>query len=193
MVSEQGTAVLRLEIPRPIWEAVGSFAKLLNISAEKALDLLLLRVSALIEQGDSAFLGPEWQKATASAKADNFNVLEGPKIDLTKLHRNPKAKSGYVGVYTNGKGFRAMGADPGTRLPIYLGTRDNPEAAAWLRYQHYKKHELPYGELELEIQKYRDEYHDTRPEADIIKDIREESQRLGYFHVIFPDEVKAPT
>lgn len=188
-----GSVTLRFVLPRAIYQMVKAFALQMELRDDQALRFVLTRIATMIEDGDVEFLGPELSRAAKKARVDNFGALgDGPKIDLSKLHRSDKTKSGYTGVYANGSGFRAMGRTKNDATPIYLGQFETSEAAAWHRYLHYKREGIPYGELEIEIQKYRTEFHDTRPEEDIIKDIREESQRLGYFHVIFPDEARTP-
>jgi hypothetical protein len=72
--------------------------------------------------------------------------------DLIRLHRSEKTKSGFVGVYSNGNGFRAEGRDPVNRKgSVTLGSFKTAELAAIARLRHYRRHGIPYGALEVAI------------------------------------------
>ncbi len=186
-VNQAGQATLRVTIPRSIWEVCKAFGLQLDLSPEKSLDLLLHKIGGLIAEHDDGFLGPDWRLAAKSARQDNLNELhDGPKIEIEKLHRSPKTRSGFVGVYANGKGFRAMGRNPNGPGELYLGTCETAEAAAWKRYLHHKANGLPYGPLEIEIETYR-KNGATGTDEEVIALIREDATRLGYAHELFPD------
>jgi hypothetical protein len=188
VIDSSGKAILRVEIPRIVWDVASAFASRVNIRSEQGLDFLLMRIASMLSEDGSDFLGPEWREPLKQVVAAGMGVLEGPAIDLRLLHTSPKTKSGYVGVYANGQGFRAMGRDPVTGTQAYLGTKQTAEAAAWLRYLHYKRNGLPYGELELEIETYRKRFNLTGSDETVIALIREDATRDGYLHVLFPDE-----
>lgn len=113
---------------------------------------LLTRLDAMTENGEIAQLGPEFAAAAKQMRTDV------PGMDLTLLHRSERTKSGFVGVYTNGKGFRAMAPDGHN-----LGTFPTSERAAWERYLYCRKHALTYGPLEEWLVKTeREMFNDVR-------------------------------
>jgi len=183
--AEDGCVSIRVQIPRAIWLTVEDFAKRLGVSDEAALRLFMMRVAALLAQGDGSFLGPEWMLSLKQAKDDNFGSIgDGPKVDIDKLHKSTKTKSGFVGVYANGNGFRAMAKVEGAET--YIGTFDTAIEAAWRRYLHYKENKIPYGELEVEIAGWRlrgeqgDDMH-------LAREILKHSKSVGTFHIFEKD------
>lgn len=191
-VTSDGSAELRIRIPRAIWETAVAFGLKMEIKPEQALRFVFDEISGMIASGNVTFFGQSLREAAQKAREANFGVLsDAPKIELDKLHRSKKTKSGYVGVYANGGGFRAMGRESKeSAKQIYLGQFETSEAAAWHRYLHYKTNKIPYGELELEIERYRAEYNDTRPDDEIIADIRQFAIQFGLFKDYFPNEVE---
>lgn len=182
-----------MHVPKAIWETASAYALQIDIPTDKALTIILRTFAGLIAAGDTEFLGPQLHEAAKRARADNFGLLDDtPKIDLEKLHRNDKNKSGYHGVYANGKGFRAMGRTKTSSVQVYLGQFETAEAAAWHRYLHYKREGLPYGALELEVTRYRSEFKLTGSDEEVIAMIREDADRLGYTAEMFPEEIAKP-
>lgn len=180
-------------VPRAIWEMAVAFGMQNDITPDKALRIVFNHLAALIAQGDTEFLGPMLHAAAKKARVDNFGVLDNqPKIELDKLHKSKKTKSGYVGVYANGVGFRAHGRESKeSTKQVYLGQFDTAEAAAWHRYLHYKMNKMPYGELEEEIERYRTQFNDERPEEEIIADIKQDAINFGFTDFLrqyFPED-----
>ena len=81
---------------------------------------------------------------------EQLNADDG--INDASLHTSTKTSSGYVGVYVNGNGYRAMAADAKGQQ-ITLGTFPTSREAAWCRYLHHKRLGLPYGALADAIEK----------------------------------------
>lgn len=138
-----------------------------------------MRLAALVEQGNVAFLGPEWTSAVQKVKAANHGVIAtGTILDLDKLHRSDKTKSGFVGVYVSGTKWRADGQIPNSSRQRHLGVWDTPEEAAWWRRDYYKKNNIPYGPMELEIAKLRRQgYKGT--DAELEANMREYDASIG--------------
>lgn len=117
-----------------------------------ALRWVMTRLNTMAGNGEIAQLGPEFAVAAKQMGADV------PGIDLALLHRSEKTKSGFVGVYANGKGYRAMAPDGHN-----LGTFPTSERAAWERYLYCRKHTLTYGPLEEWLVKTeREMFNDVR-------------------------------
>lgn len=104
----------------------------------------------MIERSNASVLGPMFEHAYVALRAKDGASLDGlPPVDVSKLARSTRTKSGFVGVYANGKGFRAMARDENdANIQKSIGTFASAEQAAWARYLHYTKHKLPYGEVE---------------------------------------------
>lgn len=150
---------VRVELPAKLREFLSKLGDFMKTDQRWALDWLFVRLDAMVESGEIARLGFEFDRA--------FQLLsvDVPGIDLAKLHRNEKAKSGFVGVYANGKGYRAMGPDGHN-----LGTFPTSERAAWERYLYCRKHGLIYGPMEEWI---------ARTERDMTSDIRTALEAQG--------------
>lgn len=145
----EGGATLRVRLGPAIWGLIQRYANKLQIPEEFAARAFLGQLDALLDAGHVSWLSADWQqlaKITAASKP----AVADPNFDPTKLHQSTRTKSGYVGVYANGQGFRATGP-----RGAYLGTYDSAEAAAWERYCYYKKNDLPYGRLEEDIERLR--------------------------------------
>ena len=125
-----------------------------------AVDALLDVISLHLQNSDGAsFLPVDWVALLRVIKrvSPEKAIPELHGIDFKKLHRSEKTKSGFVGIYMNGQGFRATGrASVTSSEHVYIGTYQTAEEAAWKRYLHYKEQGLPYGELETVIEKYRE-------------------------------------
>lgn len=147
-----GAITVRLRIPRGVRLVADQFAKAYAVKLDVALRLLMDGLESKFDSGDVEDLGPGWAKALNDAEGFNVGALSDPPIELSSLHRSARTKSGFVGVYANGKGFRAQGRDPKTHRDIHVGQAATAEAAAWKRYLHYQKHGLPYGQYEADIE-----------------------------------------
>lgn len=146
---------------------------------------MLMELGTRFEQGDASFLGPIWLRALKRALANNYGALaDGPKIDFDKLHRSAKTKSGFVGVYANGKGFRAMAKVEG--IESYVGTFQTAEEAAWRRFLYYKENKIPYGELEVDIAAWRAR-GEQGDDMHLAREIIKHSKLVGTFHIYEKD------
>jgi hypothetical protein len=150
--------LVRIEISLYLWTICEEVAKLLRTTPKGALHQLLVSVTEGLEQGQIGVLPYTWERARISLKRQGLLGVNDPTpIDISKLHQNAKTKSGFEGVYPNGaKGFSARGKNPSGPGQIYLGTFPTTEEAAWARYTHYKKHNLPYGDLEEAVNDFRE-------------------------------------
>lgn len=183
--TDDGSASLRVQFPRAIWLLVGDFANRMGLSEEAACRLFLARIAALLSQGDGAFLGPEWLLSLKQIKSDNYGAIsDGPRIDIDKLHKSPRTKSGFVGVYANGSGFRAMAKVDG--IETYIGTFDTAIEAAWRRFLHYKENKIPYGELEVDIAAWRAR-GEQGDDMHLAREIIKHSKLVGTFHIYEKD------
>lgn len=146
-----GTISTRATVGGRTWELIEAYAKRLEITPVQALRALMLYIEDLISDDQISWLGLDWQQSIRATRDKLGGLpLSLADIDQAKLHRSTKTKSGFVGVYANGAGFRATG-----RHAEYLGTYKTAIEAAAMRFLHYKKNGLPYGELELEIDRLR--------------------------------------
>ena len=161
--------MVRTAVPDTLWTLISKYAKATGLSELQAWGMFLHRVVSLIDDGDYDFLGPEFSRVLRGLIAnDEIGSLNLPAIDVTKLHLSSKTKSGFVGVYSNGKGFRAVGKSPGFGTGSQsLGTYPSAEQAAWARYLHHKKFKLPYGELEERLTYWRGKYPEMS-DADLV-------------------------
>jgi hypothetical protein len=150
-VGTDGCVSVRVTVEPQLWELSGQLAKQWHVDQITALSIMLEKITRLIEAGKAEFLGPEFSYAfNKLVMTDKLSVGGLPPVESTKLHRSLKTKSGFVGVYANGQGFRAMGKIRGADGDIQksIGTFPTAEQAAWARFIHYKKLGLPYGAVE---------------------------------------------
>ncbi len=152
----------------------------LGVDHETGLRMLFVRLAAMIEEGNVSFLGPEWTSAVQKVKAENHGVIAtGAILDIDKLHRSDKTKSGFVGVYASGTKWRADGQVPNSTRQRHLGVWNSPEEAAWWRRDYYKKNNIPYGPMELEIANLRRKgYKGT--DAELEANMRAYDESIGY-------------
>lgn len=132
---------------------------------ESVLELLNAAV-ALLYNGKGDILGPTWavavsalrdeqaqeafeqhrvKQAEADALADANKAKKLQHINVLLLERRASNKSGFVGVYRNGRGWRGSVSDPVTGSPVVLETRDSPEEAAWDRYLWHRENNVAYS------------------------------------------------
>jgi hypothetical protein len=145
-----GSVTIKLDVPGNIWTLAGKISERWGITPFQAMRIILDQMSSIIDKTNGAVLGDVYQTAYEGLLAADSMPLDGlPSIDVSKIHRSAKTKSGFVGVYANGKGFRAMAKQPGEgRVQKSIGTFPSAERAGWARYLFYKKHGMPYGVLE---------------------------------------------
>jgi hypothetical protein len=145
--------VWRVTVPIELQEFLTVIAADMKLSQRGAFRWLLQQFVGALAAGQCERMGPEiaagWRRVQA-AKAQ----AELAGIDHRLLDRNPKLKSGFVGVTAYGLKWRAEAPDPvrGTQL---LGTYDSPEQAAWARHRYLKAHKLPYGRLAARLAYFR--------------------------------------
>lgn len=146
-VHEDGSASLRIRIGPSTWRLVEAYGKSIGADGQTGLRALQAQIEALISAGNASWLSSDWQAILREFKAPSRLPAD---FDATKLHRSDRTKSGFVGVYANGAGFRATG-----RAGAYIGTFQRAEVAAWERYLYYQRNDLPYGELEVAVDEER--------------------------------------
>lgn len=160
-VDSEGCITVRVNVEPQLWELSGQLAKQWHVDQIQALGIILEKLTRLIEAGKAEFLGPEFVYAfNKLVMADKLSVGGMPPVEVAKLHRSTRTKSGFVGVYANGKGFRSMAATPDGNGLESIGTFPTAEQAAWARYLHHKKFKLPYGEAEDRLETERAEIRD---------------------------------
>jgi len=175
-----GSTTLRVTLQPYTWRLITRYAARLKITGEDATRIFLEQLEANLSEGSAAWLSTDWQRLLRSALDELPPELTG--VDITKLHRSDKTKSGFVGIYANGAGFRATG-----RRGEYLGTFKTAELAAHHRWQHYKRNKLPYGEMEIAIDEAR--RFGEQGDDEHLRDIVLETARLtGTLHLYDPDQ-----
>lgn len=186
-IDANGDAWIKACIKRPLWLLATERARQLDLPPEVGLAMLLERCVTLALSGQLAWAGEEWIMAYKAIHAEHFGALQsGPPIDFNVLHKSTKTKSGFTGVYANGKGFRAMVTKGEGQGEKYLGTFETAEEAAHHRYLYYKENKLPYGEMEVDMARWRaDGFRGT--DAELQEQILKQAEFLGYRHVFEPD------
>lgn len=139
-----GSSVVTTTVPKFLWNLCVKLAERWGSTPISAFRQMMDRIDLNAQAGRFEFFGPELNAVLRQIE-HREEQKASEEIDYNKLHKSTKGKSGYVGVYANGKGFRAMGLDPQTNTIITLGTFDRADVAAWQRYLHYKANGLPYG------------------------------------------------
>lgn len=171
-----------------LWGVATELAGTVQIHPEKALALLINQINTSVALGDVKFLGSfaAYAQGALNARVDQFD--DGtPAIEYDRLHESDRTKSGFVGVYQNGQGFRAH-AESGHGQKT-IGTFPTAAEAAWRRYLYYKKHHLPYGHFEAMLGKCRkDPRYKDLPERAIYKFAAFELGQLNESHESIPDE-----
>lgn len=157
MSDETGTRQLRCELDENMWAVLEEVGRMLHVSPKVAHHLLMVSMMEGLQAGQHGFLPITWLNAWKNLQRKGLVAqLEGlTPIDITKLHRSDKMKTGFVGVYVNGHGFAARGTHPTSKSMLHLGTYPTAEEAAWARYLHHQKHGLAYGRLGTDIEEAR--------------------------------------
>jgi hypothetical protein len=191
-----GSFNVRIDIPKVIYEVcerVGRVYQRDQHAKEPALYGLWFMLKAIEQSFEaedaSGINNPEFQRALRQVLDANLGIAPMSNdmlIDINRLHRSPKTKSGYVGVYVNGKGFRASATDAGGKT-VLLGTYKTPEEAAQRRLLYYTSNNLPYGELEEELVRLRKQEpgFGARPLADQIREVKHHNEMVGLTHLVF--------
>lgn len=154
--------------------------------AVHGLWLLLRKISQLFEEGDVSWLHDrDFEQAIQQLKGLNFGKIEDGGIDINLLHRTKKMKSGFEGVYATNGGFRAQATHAGVQKVV--GTFKTAEEAAHRRRLYYAAHDLPYGELEFEMAKWRSKYDDAKSMDDLtlIRAIDRHAREVNTWEQIF--------
>jgi len=143
-------SIRKVKIPKRLCDLLEEVAEIVDASPKWCLGMLMMRVDHLAHTRPD-LLGFEFERALERQQKRATRV-----IDVAKLHRSEKTKSGFVGVYANGKGFTAMGkASIDNNEQKSLGTYPTAAQAAEARRQHYLKHGIPYGALAERIETFK--------------------------------------
>jgi hypothetical protein len=187
-----GRVEMRLVVPSVVYQTSVGLAERLGLQPEQALVILLDRLALLCER-DPNRLGPDIDAArNHMVMSDRASFVGMPPIDITKLHRSDRTRSGFTGVYSNGQGFRAVGKDfeagESSKRQRSIGTYPTAEGAAWARYLYYKKHNLPYGEVETELAHWRGYYPKSWTDQEIIDEVNILRESHGQDPISLADE-----
>lgn len=171
-------AIIKTRIPIEFWNVLEALGTRYGISTAAMLRVSMDRIRTATLIGALDLFGHDFCEEAKKLHRSGLAQIASPDlgIDLDKLHREERTKSGFYGVYVNGKGFRCVGADPkDPRSTIHLGTYESAEAAAWIRYQHHKKHNLPYGEWEIELkaERARNVLNDDETITELVVQVRD--------------------
>jgi len=160
-VTPEGHTEIKTTIPKTLALLIEQWSQRAGCDPIKGFDLLLMGLADRIDSGDYNFLGASYQKdIQALAHADKIRPGGIPAIDenlIGKFHRSTKFKSGFFGVYANGRGFRAVGRvlnEFNTDAKL-IGSFPTSELAAQARYHYYRENKLVYGIAEEEILRQR--------------------------------------
>lgn len=194
---EYGFRTMLSDIHPSTWNLALILSAQLKVPPRAALRVIHQAIGVKLEREGAAFLGGIFESAFTyiEQNPDKFSSRGLPPIDFDALHTSVKTKSGYVGVYTNGKGFRAMAKLSKTNPKVVsIGTFPTAEQAAWARHLHYKKEGLPYGVLEEEIEAaLRDHPEFANEPQEVLLDLvntRRKDAGLDPLHL--PDEGDEP-
>lgn len=154
-VLSDGSVYVKTKIPSVIWALAGEVGERWGVKQEQALEIMLDQLGDTLAKSNASILGATYESAFGRLLARDKVPLDGmPPIEVGKLHRSPRKNtaSGFVGVYPNGRNFRAMAKDPNGGPQVTVGTYTSAEQAAWARYLFYVKHNMPYGEAETALE-----------------------------------------
>lgn len=192
-----GTVDVRVKVPRSLWLVAKKISDEYGMRQTMALMLLLKRLGdAFTDQRRTSIiaqlLGPDVIAAISAAREENFGALEtGAQIDISKLHRNPKLKSGYHGVYQDGRSWRAEGRALTGGIKS-LGHYQTPELAAWIRFMYYETNDLPYGYWEVVVDELRARMGGS--DAELIHEQEQTNTACGQDHLnALPGRPKNPS
>lgn len=195
---------IRIQLPEQLAKVVDHYTKVYNVTEIEAVNRLLSGLETMIVEGISLVeIGRDWQRVARElqlqpeirpdppvereSEADEA-TSSGPTIapfaaasveddgNLPALEVSRKLASGYVGVYSHSRGWRAqvpildaMGAGVGMK---FLRTRETPIQAAIDRRTYLLAHDQPYGPLAETIAWLRTR-HPEMTEAQLRKEAEE--------------------
>jgi hypothetical protein len=189
---------VRLDISQTTWELIEEVARVSMTTPKAIVHAHFMEViDALAKGNTTAKLSVAWSKAWDSLDSKSVNArlqADSASIDFSVLCTSRTTNSGFEGVYAHSnpaRGFIAQGRDPETRKPgKHLGLFSSAAQAAWARYQHYKKHNMPYGKLEEEVEKVRGDYNLRNFGTKALPERWLKAMaiwNLGQKHIILPD------
>lgn len=188
-IHTDGSATIRIKFGARTCKLALQHAKKHDLDVSKSLEMLTSYLEGQLMNSVINWLPSDWQMLHKELRNNEAGLpprLLG--IDISKLHRSDKTKSGFVGVYANGRGFRAM-----NRNNQYIGQYDSAEEAAWARYVNHKQSGLPYGPLEERVDDYKADGRFFTNEETAMIEIVESSQYGGdplYYVQWLPDNLK---
>ena len=142
--------VRKVKVPKRLLDLLDGVAVVMDATPKWCLQTLLKKVDDLASTRPELF-GFEYERAYN--RQQQHVVYE---INTARLHRTDKTKSGFVGVYANGKGFTAQAKISATdSAQASLGTFPTAVQAAEVRRVHYYKHSIPYGRLGDKLESFR--------------------------------------
>lgn len=160
---------VRVNISRSLWALLEKASAKFSLKPEHGLQMLMTALDRHMADPSAKvdWLWPELRSVIEAerlawihdkrARLDEQEAAELNAMDLAVLERSERTKSGYTGVYANGKGFRAMVKMAKGPL-IALKTHETAEAAAWERYLYCQEKRIPYGELAAEMDQHRSKF-----------------------------------
>jgi hypothetical protein len=106
--------------------------------------------------------------------------LEGDRVnfDVSLLETSGKSRSSFAGVYATGSSFRAVVPDLETGGSKYLASRATALRAAIDRYDYFKAHGIPYGNLGKHVEHWK-ALHPEWSMEQIFELLREDVDRVG--------------
>jgi hypothetical protein len=147
----------RVQVPRAFWAVFEEAGELKGRKAAQLFeDFCEDAMKAWLEGNKTTRNAPVLLEAVQNIKVKlTSKALES--IDLSPLARNNRVRgTGFDGVYHHRDAYVMDARDPGTgKIKRMPGRYPEPELAAWARYEHYRKHKLPYGKFEEEVEKTR--------------------------------------
>ena len=165
------------------------------------------QVAAELRKSQGSIISTIVEEAFESLLAEDRVPRDGQEpIDVGKLHRSPRknSASGFVGVYPNGRHFRAVAKNP-HRMgeQTALGIFPTAERAAWERYLFYQKHRMAYGPAEdmledkkSDVELYRNYLRDRLgrepTDAEIVSETNQSRREGGIPEIPWEGELPPP-
>lgn len=174
-ISDTSVTLNTVDVPRELWNILEQWGSLQRLSANQSFWIFMLKTLTAIKKRNPAFeeitaachMGREKAMADEEDRSDPQAVKarDLPPVEsyYDLLETNDKAASGFVGVYQNGKAFRASAPRPdgrGSRNAVNVGTYETPDQAALARLLYYRKHKLIYGRHAFEITRHQQMLHE---------------------------------
>ena len=161
---------LQVELSPYLTQVVESVAAESGKSKTATLERLLYNVELLAKNGQlPKEIGLDFIEAAALLNArglgakhlDPVHQAGGERVpfDERLLERSNKTKTGYAGVSATGSSFRALVPDVETGSGSrYLPSRPTALLAAIDRYEFFKKHNIPYGNLGWHVEELKQKH-----------------------------------